>query len=202
MAETTRERLLRAAGQLLQRRGYHGMSLSDVLQESGAPRGSLYFHFPGGKAALALEATRAEVAAVTRLLEESFAAHADAARATRASFEAMAAYVRDSGYTLGCPAAPLTLDVGADAPELAAAAEEGFESWHAILATGLARGGIPKGRARNLATLILAAQEGGILLARAKRDVTPLLEAGEEAARVVRAAMPPVRLPKKASRGG
>ena len=59
MAVDTRVRLIETTARLLQHRGYHGTSLSDILEASGAPRGSLYFHFPGGKDQLAIEATRA-----------------------------------------------------------------------------------------------------------------------------------------------
>ena len=44
---------------LLQReRGVAGTALPDVLEHSGAPRGSIYHHFQGGKTQLAEEATR------------------------------------------------------------------------------------------------------------------------------------------------
>src|SRR5918998_5976823 len=53
-----RERMIRSAATLFRRRGIEGTSFSDVLAHSGAPRGSIYHHFPGGKAQLAEEATR------------------------------------------------------------------------------------------------------------------------------------------------
>ncbi|TIV49083.1 MAG: helix-turn-helix transcriptional regulator, partial [Mesorhizobium sp.] len=48
MATDTRTRMIEATALLIRRRGYHGTSLNDILSASGAPRGSLYFHFPGG----------------------------------------------------------------------------------------------------------------------------------------------------------
>ncbi|TGW02048.1 TetR/AcrR family transcriptional regulator, partial [Mesorhizobium sp. M2D.F.Ca.ET.145.01.1.1] len=62
MATDTRTRMIEATALLLRRRGYHGTSLNDILTASGAPRGSLYFHFPGGKDQLVIEVTRASVA--------------------------------------------------------------------------------------------------------------------------------------------
>ena len=61
MAKDTSARMIEATARMLQHRGYHGTALSDILEASGAPRGSLYFHFPGGKDQLAIEATRAAV---------------------------------------------------------------------------------------------------------------------------------------------
>ena len=52
----TRRRLVETTAQLLQRQGLNGTGVLEVLRESGAPRGSLYFHFPGGKEQLTVEA--------------------------------------------------------------------------------------------------------------------------------------------------
>src|SRR3954469_23859877 len=53
-----RARMIDSGVELFRERGVHGTSFSDVLEHSGAPRGSLYHWFPGGKAQLAEEATR------------------------------------------------------------------------------------------------------------------------------------------------
>ena len=73
MAKDTRTRMIETTARLLQHRGYHGTSLNDILEQSGAPRGSLYFHFPGGKDQLVIEATRRAVEATTRELREALA---------------------------------------------------------------------------------------------------------------------------------
>ncbi|MGB3553472.1 MAG: TetR/AcrR family transcriptional regulator [Jannaschia sp.] len=52
-APSTRDRLVMAAARLFQQGGYHGTSVADVLAEAGAPKGSLYHHFPAGKSDLA-----------------------------------------------------------------------------------------------------------------------------------------------------
>src|SRR3954468_16028931 len=53
-----RRRMIQSAALLFRSQGIEGTSFSDVLDHSGAPRGSIYHHFPGGKAQLAEEATR------------------------------------------------------------------------------------------------------------------------------------------------
>ena len=52
----SRDRLLDAAVDLLQRQGYHGTGLNELLERSEAPRGSLYHYFPGGKEQIGAEA--------------------------------------------------------------------------------------------------------------------------------------------------
>src|SRR5271155_943788 len=53
----SKERMVVAARRLFREHGYLGTALSDVVTESAAPRGSIYFHFPGGKEELATEVT-------------------------------------------------------------------------------------------------------------------------------------------------
>src|SRR5688572_33233071 len=71
---SAREDMLAAAVELFRARGYAGVGVAELLEKSGAPRGSLYFHFPGGKEQVGAEAVArvgAEVAQRYRLLRES-----------------------------------------------------------------------------------------------------------------------------------
>ena len=158
---------------------------------SGCVRGSLYFHFPGSKAQLAAEATRAEVDEASDLLSEALAAHADPADGIRAAFDAIARYLEETDFAAGCPVASLVLDVAEDAPDLLDIALAGFEAWQAMVRHALERAGLDKRRAESLAKLVIAAEECAILLARARRNGAPLRDAAEALARLVREAMPP-----------
>ena len=51
----SRETLVRAASRLFRQKGYSGVGLTEILKEAGLPKGSLYYHFPGGKAELPTE---------------------------------------------------------------------------------------------------------------------------------------------------
>ena len=65
----TRERLIAAMSDLLERRGFHGVGLSELLAQAQAPKGVLYHHFPGGKTALAVAAIEAIAARIADSLE-------------------------------------------------------------------------------------------------------------------------------------
>src|SRR6202023_912507 len=56
MATDSRASMVRSAASLIRSRGVSATSLSDVLADSGAPRGSIYHHFPEGKDQLAEDA--------------------------------------------------------------------------------------------------------------------------------------------------
>lgn len=190
MAKDTRTRMIETTARLLLHRGYYGTALADILKDSGAPRGSLYFHFPGGKDQLVIEATRATVAETTRALEETLGRAADPAAAVRAYTEAAAELMRASGFTFGCPVAPMILDAEAGLKELATICRETFEAWSGLLRQAFVKAGIPKKRADALAVLAVSSIEGLLLIARAYRDVRPMLAVAAELEAVVAAALP------------
>src|ERR1700752_4521390 len=51
-----RERMVVSAALLIRERGAQATEISDVLEHSGAPRGSAYHYFPGGRTQLLCEA--------------------------------------------------------------------------------------------------------------------------------------------------
>jgi TetR/AcrR family transcriptional repressor of lmrAB and yxaGH operons len=188
MVKDTREHLIETTAGLVHRRGFHGTSLNEILLESGAPRGSLYYHFPGGKEELVLEATRQGVASVTQLLKEVLTGSPDLADAVRAFVEAAAHVLRDSRFVFGCPVAPIVLD-SPESSALAEGCQEALEEWQQVLVEGLGSGGIERGRAESLATVVVCALEGGLILARARRDIAPLDAIAEELASMVQSAL-------------
>ena len=189
MATDTREHMIETTASLVHRQGFYGTSLNEILLESGAPRGSLYYHFPGGKEELVLEAARQGVAMVTQLLKEALTGSPDPADGVRAFVEAADHVLRDSGYVFGCPVAPIVLD-SPESSALAEVCQEALEEWQQVFVEGLGSAGIERGRAESLATMIVCGLEGGLILARARRDTAPLDAVAEELASMVRGALP------------
>uniref|UniRef100_UPI001892272F TetR/AcrR family transcriptional regulator n=1 Tax=Catenulispora rubra TaxID=280293 RepID=UPI001892272F len=66
-----RQKMVQAAKQLMRERGYNATAFSDVLKLSGAPRGSVYFHFPGGKTELAIAAAGAHAREQVELIDQA-----------------------------------------------------------------------------------------------------------------------------------
>jgi TetR/AcrR family transcriptional repressor of lmrAB and yxaGH operons len=178
---------------LVHRRGFHGTSLNEILEQSGAPRGSLYYHFPRGKEQLVLEATREGVARITQVLKEILTGAPDPADGVRAFIEAAAYELRDSDFVFGCPVAPIILD-SPESSVLAETCREALEEWQQVLVEGLGSAGIERGRAESLATVILCGLEGGLILARSRRDIAPLDAVAEELASMVQSALPRSKL--------
>lgn len=190
MAQDTRTRMLEKTATLLQHRGYYGTSLSDILEASEAPRGSLYFHFPGGKDQLVIEATRAAADAATAELRHLLETTETPAKAVRAYAEGAAAFMRETDFTFGCPVAPVILDAAGDVPELEALCKATLAGWQAMIRDGCTGAGMAPARATALALMVVAAIEGGLIIARASRDTTPLETIATELEAMIDAALP------------
>ena len=165
-ADDSKGKTLTAAVKLFRQQGYHGTALHDILAAGGAPRGSLYFHFPKGKEeigagalSLAGEAVRQ---AIVQAAEKSDNAESFLVRIVRA----MASDLERSDYREGCPIATTALETAAQSEVLGAATRNAFQKWELEIKRGLFRFGLTSGDADLVATMVLSQLEGALLLAR------------------------------------
>jgi AcrR family transcriptional regulator len=170
----TRERIVASARTLLRRQGYRGTGLAQIIEHSGAPRGSVYFLFPGGKEQVALAAVADWEAEVDVLLRRLRAEHTSAAGWVAAISDHFAGELAASEFTAGLPVTTVTLDSVPGSRALTEACRSAYETWVATLVEGLVGYGVPADRAPALATLLLASLEGGAVLCRAYRSTAPL----------------------------
>jgi AcrR family transcriptional regulator len=180
--------MVRGAAQLLRQRGYTGTGFREVIELTGAPRGSIYHHFPGGKAQLAGEAVD-YVGGLARGVIADSLADGDPIRALRAFVELWRADFERSGGRAGCPIAAVAVESHDEAPDLLDSAARAFERWRSAFAGCLRRAGVPRSRADRLAALIVSAVEGAIVLSRAERDPAPLLDVAREVQGVIKATL-------------
>lgn len=168
---SNRDVLLRTASGLFRRKGYDGVGLNEILAASGLPKGSLYYHFPGGKRELAEAATLWAGEAVERLLDRIFADATDFASGAAAVSLATAEAVKQKGQVLACPVASI-LQAGAHDERLRLAARKVLSDWSACVARHATRLGHsnPEGTAESL----IAQLEGAWLLALAEQNGAPL----------------------------
>lgn len=173
MAGETRARMIEATVAALQRRGVAGMSFTEVLASSGAARGAIYHHFPGGKAQLVAEAARANAQEVA----DHFAALP--ASSPRAVVEGFFALVRPvvaaSAAGGGCAVAAVTVESGsdADAADMRQVAAAAFSAWTDRLADRLVVAGLASGEAADLAGTLVTLLEGVHVLCRAAGGLEP-----------------------------
>ncbi len=117
----TRERLVRAAVDLFQAKGYHGTGLNEILELAQAPKGSLYHHFPGGKEELAVASLVWLEGEVTRFLDGVAASGGGASAMVRGIAEFSAAGLRNPRMPRGSLMAVLAQDAAPESATVAAA---------------------------------------------------------------------------------
>jgi AcrR family transcriptional regulator len=198
MTSETRNKMVAGAADLLSRRGMHGTSLREVVRHTDTPRGSIGYHFPGGKAQLIAAAVQLAQRDVADALERVFREYG-AAAGLRKMFELRAAALADSCFEAGCPVLVVAVERYTDdskqAPDAAtqqqllAAAHQAFSHWQHIIAAALARDGIAPERAQRLAALAISASEGAVALCRAALSLQALQEVAEEMVQLVQAAV-------------
>jgi len=177
---SSRQAFVEATARLLQRQGYTGTGLNEIVARSGAPRGSLYFHFPGGKRELAAAAMEHSGGRLREAIAAILAGSDSVGAGLAGLVDALAAGLLASDYRDGCPIATVALETASDAPELRAAAASVFDSWLEAIAAHLRAGGLDAASAERRSLLVLAAIEGALLLARARGNLTPLQAVREE----------------------
>jgi TetR/AcrR family transcriptional repressor of lmrAB and yxaGH operons len=168
--------VIQTAAGLFRAQGYHATGLNQVLAEGGLPKGSLYFHFPGGKEQLAVESLRQSGEELCAAIADVLASTADPATALDRILALLGAHLVATDFREGCPVATVALDAAAQSEPIRVACAGVYDSWEGLVARHLHAAGIDG--ADGLATVLVAAVEGGILLARTRRDVTPLQSVG------------------------
>ena len=169
-----RQRIVAGAADMMRRRGLAAMSVRDLAKHAHAPLGSTYHYFPGGKEQLATEAVHFAGDVVARILRRELAAGPVAG--LRAFLALWREVVTGSDFRAGCPVLAVSVEDDAAAgptPPVAAAAEV-FATWRSLLAESLRAHGVEPRDAGQLATLVVAAAEGAVVLCRATRDAGPL----------------------------
>lgn len=173
----TRARIVEAAANLMYRRGVNATTLDDVRASSNTSKSQLYLYFPD-KAALVHAVLDARA---KQVLERE-----------RGSLERLRSFHglerwRDSlvhnnalmGGAYGCALGSMASELS-DQDEAARVALAGhFAAWEKLIADGLRRmrdaGDLhPDADPDRLATGLMAALQGGYLLAEAAHDVTPM----------------------------
>ncbi|MFF2087459.1 TetR/AcrR family transcriptional regulator [Nocardia sp. NPDC058176] len=166
----TRSKLIKATRSLIESQGYFGAGLNQIVQDSGAPRGSLYFHFPGGKDELvsaALVESGADIAQIIRTIEAS-----DARDFARRMLTLLGDQLEASDWTIGCPVAAVALDTASTNTAVQQSCSATYRLWEEAIRDRLIGFGHPE--PERVTTVALALIEGGLILARTHRDRRPL----------------------------
>jgi TetR/AcrR family transcriptional repressor of lmrAB and yxaGH operons len=181
-----KDAIVDAAVTLFRRRGYAGTGLNDIVELSGAPKGSLYHYFPDGKASIAEAAVREAGRRVAATAAELAAEAANAGDLIKAHAGLLAEWMAQSGYRDGSPVTTVLLELAPIEPAVTAAGRDVAAAWRQVIADKLAADGIAPNRAERLAALCTAALDGALVQARVQQSAAPLHTVSEELAALLR----------------
>jgi AcrR family transcriptional regulator len=182
-----RQPIINAAVTLFRRQGFARTGLNDVVDVSGAPKGSLYHYFPLGKSSIAVAAVEEAGRRVVATIEELASQCSSTGELLRAHARLLAGWMQKSGFRNGCPITTVLLEL---APRERAVTEAGRKAYAArlsILSRKLVEDGFAKARADTLAVLCTSALQGALIQARVERSGRPIEVAAAELARLLEA---------------
>jgi AcrR family transcriptional regulator len=178
MARSTRESILTAAAELMRRKGYGAVGMKDIVVASGAPIGSLYHHFRGGKVQIAREALINAGHAYALLIPSIVGEYTDLGDAIDGVFTQAAEDMAGTGFANMCPVASVAAEVADTVEELRETSATVFQGWVDDGTAYFASRGLEASQAREVTFALVGALEGAFILARTLRTAEPLLAAG------------------------
>ncbi len=185
MSANSRERIILTACQLLEQQGFHASGLNQIVEESGAPKGSLYHYFPGGKTEIAVQAVEYAAAQTVQRIERHLNTQRGAA-GVRSLVETIAGRVEQSNFQAGGPLMTVALETVHASPPINQACRQAYQQLQETFARRLEQDGIRAERARLLAEFIVAAIEGAVLLSRTQHSGAALRNAAVFLEQVIR----------------
>lgn len=180
-----RQPIIDAAVTLFRRQGYSATGLNDIVDASGAPKGSLYHYFPDGKPSIAIAAVEEAGRRVARTVAQLAAETRSTGELLRAHARLLAGWMQKSGFRDGCPITTVLLELAPRDRAVAQAGRDAYAARLGILTERLIADGIPPERARRLAGLCVSALQGALIQARVERSGAPIEVAADELARML-----------------
>jgi AcrR family transcriptional regulator len=171
--------MIEAATTLFRRRGYEGVGVAELIAVSGAPRGSLYFHFPGGKEQIAIEAVRKASQAVLEGIRARAAVTSTLEDYIDTACNGWAANLDASAFENGCIIALVGLEAASASPALKDEAAAAFSDWEEELSRMAQDKGLPDPWSRRFARGFIGAVEGAIMLARTRHKSNAMFDAAD-----------------------
>lgn len=168
-----KQAIIQTAIRLFRRQGYAATGLNEILKISKAPKGSLYYYFPGGKEELGAVAVSAASRTVLKTLETLEMNTTTAEEFLTHYGTQLAGWIEMSGYAEGCPISTTLLEMVSTSESISKAGREGFSSWKQVIRRIFIRDGLTDEEAAQRATLVISTIQGALLLARVERSTQP-----------------------------
>jgi TetR/AcrR family transcriptional repressor of lmrAB and yxaGH operons len=170
---SVRERMIEAGESLLAQRGY-GITLLEVREKADTPRGSIYYHFPDGKEQLAIEVARKVTEDTEQLVATLAQKNSDPLAFLQGFVDHFLKRLVASDFVEGCPILGMTVSVDIESPALREALSQAFERYIKAISSGLRAKGLSASSSTDIATTVISAVEGALVVCRATHRAAPL----------------------------
>lgn len=182
MAENKKPKdvLIETASRLFRLRGYYGVGLNDIIEESGIPKGSLYHYFQNGKDELAIEAINYSKLLVINEIQEVFERIKDPVSAIQAHIFQLSEIFGEGSTLIGSPIGTIAGEKHSTSEPIRIACQLAFDDWQSIYIKKLIEAGFEEKHSEDLSYVLNAMIEGGILLSLTKKSGKPLQAIAEQ----------------------
>lgn len=177
---SAREQILQTTCALLEKQGFHGTGLNEIVKESGAPKGSLYYYFPEGKDQITSEAVLQSGRLTAERIRAGLAESSNAAKAVYNFVLKIADNVELSGFAAGSPLTAVAMETATKSERINAACREAYGMLQSAFREKLLESGYTNIKADELATFVTASIEGGIILSRTYHTAEPLRQVAKQ----------------------
>ncbi|WP_152395823.1 TetR/AcrR family transcriptional regulator [Paenibacillus guangzhouensis] len=174
----TRDHIVEIATRLFFVQGYHATGLNQIIQESQAPKGSLYYYFPNGKEELAQVCIEQQRKHTAEILRSNFTASNDFVTGVQAFFLGLVQEIERQQFQ-GVPPSCFwnAVETSCISNRLREACQDTFDMWKSIMVERLLKEGHEEKRAESIAMGVFSLLEGSFVLALTYRDANPLINA-------------------------
>ena len=179
---TTREKVIETTCDLIELKGHFATGLNQIVEQSGAPKGSLYYHFPDGKEEIVEEAVLLAGRRTSENIRRALETQAELPAALKNFIEQIADHIERSNFESGGPLTAVAMETAAGSPRINHACRQAFTMLKGAFQQSLRKAGFSKGRSQDLATFITASIEGGTILSRTYHTGDPLRTVAAELA--------------------
>jgi TetR/AcrR family transcriptional regulator, lmrAB and yxaGH operons repressor len=183
---SSREQILLTTCDLIENQGFQSTGLNEIVRESGAPKGSIYYYFPEGKEEIVAEAVRFAGQHMVKHIQIHLESVKDAAEAVQSFLADLANHIQETGFRAGGPITIVASESATTSERINLACQEVYTHLHEVLAAKLRSNGIEAERASSLAWTINSTIEGAVILSRTFHTVQPLLGASQQITSLIR----------------
>ena len=183
---SSREQILLTTCDLIENQGFQSTGLNEIVRESGAPKGSIYYYFPEGKEEIVAEAVRFAGQQMAKHIRSHLESVEDAADAVQSFLADLAKHIEETGFRAGGPITIVASESATTSERINLACQEVYTALHEAFSAKLRSKGIEAERAASLAWTINSTIEGAVILSRTFHNVKPLLVASQQLTTLIR----------------